>query len=93
MGWLNICYELIDDPMIKSCGCDGLIDAFYALKGLYHMFELNVDLDDEFILEVINASIDSRNRYCSLNGAEELPHVTIVEGEFILVNKTEDLSL
>ena len=38
---------------------------------------------DEFILEVINASIDGRNRYCSLNGWKELPHVIIEDGEFI----------
>lgn len=38
---------------------------------------------DEFILEVINASIDGRNRYCSLNGWKELPHVIIEDGEFM----------
>ena len=83
MEWLDITFALLEDPMIACRGCDGLCDAFYALDGLYHMYELQVNLTDKFILEVINASIDSRNGYCSLNGWKELPHVIIEDGEFL----------
>lgn len=81
MEWYEIVFELLDDDMIKSCGCDGLLDAYNSLKGLLGMCEL-IELTDEFILKVINASIDARNRYCSLNGAEKLPHVIIKNGEY-----------
>ena len=82
MNWLDLAFELQQDEMIKSCGCDGLLDAYYSLKGLYHMFELRVDLDDEFVLQVINCAIDGRNRYCSLNGSAKLSHVVLKDGEF-----------
>lgn len=82
MNWLDIVFELEEDEMINSCGCDGLVDAYYSLQGLYHMMELRVNLTDEFILEVINKSIDGRNRYCSLNGAKKLPYVTLKNGEY-----------
>ena len=81
MNWLDIVWELQEDEMIKSCGCDGLLDAYYSLKGLYHMMELRVNLTDEFILEVINKSIDGRNRYCSWS-KKKLPYVKIKNGEF-----------
>ena len=84
MEWLDITNELLEDPMIACRGCDGLCDAFYALGSLNHMDELHVNLTDEFILEVINASIDARNSYCSLNGWDELPHVRLDEdGDYI----------
>ena len=85
MEWMDIRNELLEDPMIACQGCDGLWDAYHALDGLYHMYELHVNLTDEFILEVevINASIDGRNRYCSLDGSKELPHVIIEDGEFL----------
>ena len=81
MEWWEIVFQLLDDPMIKSCGCDGLLDANNSLRGLLGMCEL-IKISDDFILEVINASIDARNRYCSLNGAEKLHHVAIIDGEF-----------
>lgn len=81
--WLDIAFELQEDEMIKSCGCDGLLDAYYSLKGLYHMYELRVELTNEFILEVINKAIDGRNRYCGLNGAKKLEYVKIEDGEFV----------
>lgn len=81
MEWYEIVFELLDDDMIKSCGCDGLLDAYNSLNGLLGMCEI-IRLTDEFILKVINASIDARNRYCSLNGAEKLPYVTIKNGEY-----------
>lgn len=83
-NWLDIVWVLQEDSMIKSCGCDGLLDAYYSLKGLYHMYELHVDLKDEFILEVMNHAIDGRNRYCGLNGEVKLDYVKLVDGEFIL---------
>jgi len=84
MRWLDMEWKLQEDEMIKSCGCDGLLDAYFSLKGLYHMFELGVNLSDEFILEVFNRAIDGRNRYCGLNGAKKLPYVKIKNGEFEL---------
>lgn len=77
--------ELLDDPMIQSCGCDGLLDAHNTLKGLLGMSELmhsSDKFDDEFILEAINCSIDARNRYTVFNGAEKIPKVIIRNGEF-----------
>lgn len=74
MEWWEIKFELLDDPMIASCGCDGLLDAHHTLIGLSGMVELGL-IDKEFILKALNASIDARNRYCSLNGAEKLPHI------------------
>lgn len=85
MNWQDIVYELLEDEMIKSCGCDGLLDAYYSLKGLYHMWELGVDLKDEFILNVINRAIDGRNRYCGLNGAKKLEYVKFEDGEFVFM--------
>ena len=85
MEWYEIVFELLDDPMIRSCGCDGLLDAHNTLRGLLGMSELmhnSERFDDEFILEAINCSIDARNRYCSLNGAERLPKVVIANGGF-----------
>ena len=85
MEYYEIIFDLLDDPMIQSCGCDGLMDAYNTLRGLLGMAELirNSDrFNDEFILEAINSSIDARNRYCSLNGAEKLNHVKVDNGEF-----------
>ena len=85
MEYYEIVFDLLDDPMIQSCGCDGLLDAYNTLKGLLGMSELmhNSDkFDDEFILEAINLSIDARNRYTSLNGVEKLPKVILNNGEF-----------
>lgn len=87
MDWYDITWELRQDEMIKSCGCDGLVDAYYSLKGLYHMWELGVDLKNEFILEVINSAIDGRNRYCGLNGAKKLEYVKFENGEFVWDNE------
>ena len=81
MKWWEIKFELLDDPMIASCGCDGLLDAYQTLVGLSGMSELGL-IDDEFILKALNASIDARNNYCSLNGAEKLPHVVRNGEEF-----------
>lgn len=86
MDWQDIVFKLLDDEMINSCGCDGLFDANRVLNGLFGMSEIMFSSDkfnDEFILEAINASIKARNRYCVLNGAEELSSVKLVEGEFI----------
>lgn len=86
MEWYEIVFQLLDDPMIQSCGCDGLLDAHNTLNGLFGMSELMHDynrFDDNFILEAINRSIDARNRYCSLNGEEKLPKVEIKDGEFV----------
>ena len=91
MNWLDIVFELEEDEMIQSCGCDGLLDAFYSLKGLYHMSELQVNLTNEFILDVINHAIDGRNRYCGLVKMEKLPHVKIKNGEFEWKDWFEDL--
>lgn len=83
MEWYEICFILLDDPMIQSCGCDGLLDAYNTLRGLNGMAEImSEEMTDEFILKALNASIDARNRYCSLNGAEKLPLVKLVDGEF-----------
>ena len=85
MEYYEIIFDLLDDPMIQSCGCDGLLDANNTLKGLLGMSELmhNSDkFDNDFILEAINLSIDARNNYTSLNGAEKLPKVILNNGEF-----------
>ena len=87
MDWQDIVFKLLDDEMINSCGCDGLLDANRVLNGLFGMSEIMFSSDkfnDEFILEAINSSIQARNRYCSLNGDEELPSVRLVEDEFLL---------
>lgn len=81
MEWWEIKFELLDDPMIASCGCDGLLDAYHTLMGLSSMYELRL-IDKEFILKALNASIDARNNYCSLNGEEKLPHVIKNGDEF-----------
>lgn len=81
MKWYEIQFQLLDDPMIQSCGCDGLLDAYNTLKGLSGMCEI-MKLSDEFILEALNASIDARNRYTSLNGWDKLPHVKFEDGEY-----------
>lgn len=80
--WWKIAGDLLDDPMIKSCGCDGLMDANDTLRGLFGMSEI-VGISDEFILKCLNASIDARNRYCCLNGAEKLPNVVLNDGLFM----------
>ena len=85
MDWQDIVFKLLDDEMINSCGCDGLLDANRVLNGLFGMSEIMFSsdkFDDEFILEAINASIRARNRYCVLNGADELKYVRCVDGEF-----------
>ena len=81
MKWWEIKFQLLDDPMIASCGCDGLLDAYHTLTGLSGMHELGL-IDEGFILKALNASIDARNNYCSLNGAEKLPHVIKKGDEF-----------
>lgn len=86
MQWYDIVFELLEDEMISSCGCDGLWDAYRTLNGLLGMCEIMFSsncFDDNFILEAINASIKARNRYCSLNGAKELNYVSIKDGEFV----------
>lgn len=88
MKWYEITFQLLDDPMIQSCGCDGLMDAYNSLRGLSGLSELLPnDITDEFILKVINASIDARNRYCWMNGWEKLPKVEIKDGEFVWLIK------
>lgn len=82
MEWYDIVFELLNDEMIKSCGCDGLWDSYRTLNGLLGMVEI-MDISDEFILEGINASIRARNRYCCLNGAKKLGYVSLENGEFI----------
>lgn len=86
MEWRDIVFELLNDEMINSCGCDGLWDAYKVLNGLLGMSEIMFTsnrFNDDFILEAINASITARNRYCSLNGAKELNYVSLKDGEFI----------
>lgn len=85
MKWYDIVFELLDDPMISSCGCDGLMDANNVLNGLLGMSEIMFDnplFNNEFILEAINSSIKARNRYCSLNGAK-LEYVKLENDEFM----------
>ena len=85
MEWYEITFNLLEDPMIQSCGCDGLLDAYNTLRGLSGMSELMHNSDkfnDEFILEAINLSIDARNRYTWMNGADKIPHVKLKNGEF-----------
>ena len=86
MEWYNIVFELLDDEMIKCCGCDGLWDGYRTLNGLLGMYEIMFSsncFNDDFILEAINASIKARNRYCSLSGEKELNYVSLKDGEFI----------
>lgn len=85
MEWWEIVFELLDDPMIQSCGCDGLLDAYNTLKGLLGMCEImpNDLFDNNFILTALNASINARNNYCALNGAEKLKPVKIIDSEFV----------
>lgn len=86
MDWQDIVFQLLDDPMIKSCGCDGLLDANRVLTGLLGMSEImhsSEYFNNAFILEALNASINARNRYCSLNGAEKLPLVKWEDYNFI----------
>ena len=82
MKWPEIVFELIEDPMIESFSMGGLWDANRTLQGLLGMREI-MDLSDEFICEAINASINTRNNYCSLSGQDELPQVNIENGEFV----------
>lgn len=82
MEWYEIAGDLLNDPMIKSCGCDGLMDANDVLRGLFGMSEI-VGISNEFILKCINASIDARNRYCWMSKMEKLPNVEIKDGEFV----------
>lgn len=44
-NWDDIVYELLEDPMIQSCGCDGLSDANRALTGLLDISWLMNDVD------------------------------------------------
>lgn len=81
MEWYEITGDLMNDEMIKSCGCDGLMDAYDVLRGLFGMSEI-VGISDEFILKCLNASIDARNRYTWMNGWDKIPHVKLENGEF-----------
>lgn len=86
MDWQDIVFKLLEDPMIKSCGCDGLIDANRTLNGLLGMSEImqnNEYFHNAFILQALNASINARNRYCSLNGAEKLNLVQWIDYDFV----------
>lgn len=88
-NWDDIVYELLEDPMIQSCGCDGLSDANRALSGLLDISWLMNDvIDDDFILLTINRAIQARNRYCCLNDVEPLPLVEFVEVEDTLWGET-----
>ena len=87
--WWEIKFRLLDDPMIASCGCDGLSDAYHTLMGLSGMSELGL-IDEDFILKALNGSIDARNRYCSLNGAEPLPKVIRNEFGFFFEDDFEE---
>lgn len=82
LEWYDIVSLLLEDEMIDSCGFDGLIYAHNALNGLSGLSEI-MNISDEFILDVINASIKARNNYCSLNGAKELNYVSLKDGKFI----------
>ena len=91
--WSDIVFKLLDDPMIKSCGCDGLMDANNVLKGLLGMSELlhsSKYFTKDFILEAINESIKARNRYCWMNGAAELPLVKLENNNFIWEGNDND---
>lgn len=93
MDWQDIVFQLLDDPMIDSCGCDGLLDANHVLKGLRGMSEImhsSEYFNNAFILEALNAAIKSRNRYCSLNGAAELPLVKLENNNFIWEGNDND---
>ena len=81
MEWWEIAGDLLNDPMIKSCGCDGLMDANDVLRGLFGMSEI-VGISDEFILKCINASIDARNRYTWMGDYSKIAHVKLENGEF-----------
>ena len=83
--WWEKAMDLLDDPMIASCGCDGLLDAYNALKGLFGMSELmfgHPNFTNEFIIDVMNKCIDARNNYCSLNGVEKLENVKMEDFEW-----------
>ena len=83
-NWYEIVFELLDDPMIQSCCCDGLLDAYKVLNGLFGMSEIMNDvIDDDFILLAINRAIKARNRYCCLYDVKPLPLVEFVEVEDI----------
>ena len=41
MEWYEITFQLMDDPMIQSCGCDGLMDAYNTLRGLWQRMVRN----------------------------------------------------
>lgn len=93
MDWQDIVFQLLDDPMIDSCGCDGLLDANHVLKGLRGMSEImhsSEYFNNAFILEALNAAIKARNRYCSLNGAAELPLVKLENNNFIWEGNNND---
>ena len=85
MEWWEKVFELLEDQMIASCGCDGLLDANKTLNGLLGMSELMFNhptFTKEFIVDVMNRCIDARNRYCSLNGAEKLENVKVGDFEW-----------
>ena len=86
MDWQDIVFKLLEDPMIQSCGCDGLLDAYNVLKGLRGMSEIMYSskyFNNDFILEALNAAIQVRNRYCWMNGAEKLKPVKLEGNNFI----------
>ena len=82
--WRGIVFQLLEDPMIESCGCDGLLDANEILNGLLGMSQLmRDDITNEFICKAINAAIKARNHYTFLNGWRELPYVELEDDKFI----------
>jgi hypothetical protein len=82
-NWVDIVFQLLEDPMIDSRGCDGLLDAYNALNGLLGITELMYDeISYEFICKVINASIKARNHYTFMNGAKEIPYVELKDDGF-----------
>ena len=86
MEWQEIVFKLLDDEMIQSCSSDGLYDAIHVLNGLFGMSEImssSPRFNNKFILEAINLSIKTRNKYCSLNNTDELPYIKLVGDEFI----------
>ena len=77
IGWLTIANELL-------CYAHPTDDDFKLLVDLCLLYESNVNLTEEFILEVINTAIDSMNIYYSIEGISKLPHVRLDEdGDYI----------
>lgn len=87
MNWQEIIWELQQDEVIDAYQNNDLRNAYCSLKGLLCMWELDVDLKDEFILDVINSVISERNVYGKIDGEYDLEYVKLEDGEFVWDNE------